>query len=340
MLCLGFGCHGPSARSRTTQHPGPPGARSAMLDGMSLAVTVASAVAGCLAAGMLDRRIAHSSDAARLVLRGAVMGGIAVAIAPASTRVTLAAVLRGAAPLQSLLSMDGIAFAGPEAAVVLAAGAAFLLGQRLNAVGITGGISSGKSALSAALADQLGEKAVLLDADEISHRLQSPGTPLHKRIVRAFGEDRVCDDEGRLDRRKLGLVVFRDDGLRRQLNALTHPAIGAEIARQAAWHGLVLGKLVVIDAALLLASPALAWLCWPILVVTCDPAEQRRRLEARDPDLGPDGAAARIAAQPSAAELLVRAGWAGRRVRNDGSVDALRRRAVQEAAAITAALGL
>ncbi len=311
-----------------------------MAGDLSMAVAVAGAVAGCLVAGFLDRRLAHVSAAAQLALRGAAMGGIAVAIAPASTRATVAAVFQGSAPLQSLMSMEGIAFAARETAVVIAAGAAFLLGQRLNAVGVTGGISSGKSALSAAIADQLGERAVLLDADEISHRLQRPGTPLHDRIVREFGEEHVCDGKGRLDRRKLGLVVFGDAGSRRRLNALTHPAIGAEIARLAAWHGLVLGKVVVIDAALLLASPALGWLCWPILVVTCDPAEQRRRLEARDPDLGPDAAAARIAAQPSAAELLSRAGWAGRRICNDGSVDALRRRAAQEGAAIIAALGI
>lgn len=97
-------------------------------------------------------------------------------------------------------------------------------------VGLTGGIGSGKSTV-AALLTALG--AHLVDADRIAHEVVEPGTPALAQIVERFGEE-VLDDAGRLDRVRLAALVFADADDRDDLNAIVHPAVGAEMLRQLA----------------------------------------------------------------------------------------------------------
>ncbi len=90
------------------------------------------------------------------------------------------------------------------------------------AVGLTGGIGSGKSAV----ADLLVERgAVLIDADRVAREVVAPGGPAYQPLIDHFGPGIVAPD-GTIDRRALAAVAFVDDESRRALNAITHPAIG------------------------------------------------------------------------------------------------------------------
>jgi dephospho-CoA kinase len=114
-------------------------------------------------------------------------------------------------------------------------------------IGLSGGIGSGKSTVSRALA-ALG--AVVIDADAIVHELQSAGAPMLAEIAAAFGPG-VLDAQGRLDRAALGAIVFRDAEARRRLGAIVHPPVGAEIARRLARARSEGARVVVLDIPLL-----------------------------------------------------------------------------------------
>ena len=95
-------------------------------------------------------------------------------------------------------------------------------------VGLTGGIGSGKSSVSALLA---AKGAVIVDADAITRELQQPGQPVLAAIVSRFGADVLAGD-GSLDRARLAGIVFADPDALKALNEIVHPAVGAEIARR------------------------------------------------------------------------------------------------------------
>ncbi|HEY4333563.1 MAG TPA: dephospho-CoA kinase [Ilumatobacteraceae bacterium] len=116
-------------------------------------------------------------------------------------------------------------------------------------VGLTGGIGSGKSTVSASLAD-LG--AVVIDADAVARELQRPGGALFVAMVECFGDEIVAAD-GTLDRLKVASIVFPDPDKLKQLNAITHPAIGSEIRARMRAH-LGTGDVVVLDVPLLIEN--------------------------------------------------------------------------------------
>jgi dephospho-CoA kinase len=90
------------------------------------------------------------------------------------------------------------------------------------AVGLTGGIGSGKSAV----ADLLVERgAVLIDADQVARDVVAPGGPAYQPLIDRFGTGIVAAD-GTIDRKALAAVAFADEETRLELNAITHPAIG------------------------------------------------------------------------------------------------------------------
>src|SRR3954447_13308821 len=88
-------------------------------------------------------------------------------------------------------------------------------------VGLTGGIGSGKSTVSALLAER---GAGIIDADLIAREVVEPGGLAYAGVVERFGPGVVAAD-GSLDRPKLAELVFADPDARRDLNALTHPAV-------------------------------------------------------------------------------------------------------------------
>jgi dephospho-CoA kinase len=87
-------------------------------------------------------------------------------------------------------------------------------------IGLTGGIGSGKSTVATMLRE-LG--AVVVDADEASHAVYEPGTPGFEAVVSEFGDYYVSD--GRIDRQRLGELIFKDAASRRRLNAIVHPLV-------------------------------------------------------------------------------------------------------------------
>src|SRR5919201_4538087 len=116
----------------------------------------------------------------------------------------------------------------------------------MEVIGLTGGIASGKSTVAAMLRE-LG--ATVIDADEASRAVVEPGTPGLRAIVEAFGRE-VLDGD-RLDRWKLGAIIFADEAARRRLEAITHPLIRAWMAerqREAEERG---EERVVLDIPLL-----------------------------------------------------------------------------------------
>jgi dephospho-CoA kinase len=119
--------------------------------------------------------------------------------------------------------------------------------RRMRIIGLTGGIGSGKSTVSAMLGD-LG--ATIVDADEGAHAVVEPGQPALEEIRAEFGAD-VIDPGGRLDRKAVARLVFDDEAARGRLNAITHPRVrewmGARIG-EAAERG---DELVVMDTPLL-----------------------------------------------------------------------------------------
>ena len=160
------------------------------------------------------------------------------------------------------------------------------------AVGLTGGISTGKSTVAARLR-ALG--VPVLDADQLSRDQSAPGSPALAQIVARFGEGVLLPD-GSLHRKALGAIVFADVRARRDLEAITHPPIGAAIE---AWLSAQPGPCVV--EATLMVETGSHRRYDDLLVVSCRPDLQRARLMARD---GIDAAAAeaRIAAQAPLAQ--------------------------------------
>lgn len=117
-------------------------------------------------------------------------------------------------------------------------------------VGLTGGIGSGKSTVSALLAKR---GAIVIDADQITRELQAPGSPVLAEIAEAFGPT-VVDSQGELDRPALAAIVFGDSEALSRLNKIVHPAVGREMAaRLDAQRGT--DNVVVLDIPLLVENP-------------------------------------------------------------------------------------
>jgi dephospho-CoA kinase len=157
-------------------------------------------------------------------------------------------------------------------------------------IGLTGGIGSGKSTVSALLAAR---GAVIVDADRIAREVVEPGTPGLARIVETFGE-RILAADGSLDRAALAAVVFADAQARSQLDAIVHPLVRARAVELTA--AVPPGAVVVNDVPLLVETGQTSSYDL-VLVVQADPATRVSRLVQRG--LTAEDAHARIAAQAS-----------------------------------------
>lgn len=166
-------------------------------------------------------------------------------------------------------------------------------------IGLTGGIASGKSTV-ARLLEQKG--AAIIDADRIGHEVLKVPDALD-RVVARFGAG-ILGDDGAIDRAKLGAVVFADPAARRDLEAITHPLISAEIARRIAEHAAT-DRVVVLDAALLVEAfdPRRDLGLDRVVVVSAFPEEQLERM-VRDRGMSAEDARARMAAQAPAERKL------------------------------------
>ena len=179
-------------------------------------------------------------------------------------------------------------------------------------IGLTGGIGSGKSTVSALLAER---GAVIIDADAIVHELQAPGEPVLAAMVERFGSE-ILDSTGALRRQAVADIVFNDPDALADLGAIVHPAVHAEIERrlQAEADG---NRVVVLDVPLLVESGRSDM--GGLLVVDIDPELAIARL-VEHRNFSETDARARVARQASRAERVARADIV---LDNAGSLDAL-----------------
>ncbi len=197
-------------------------------------------------------------------------------------------------------------------------------GLDLFVAGLTGGIASGKSTVSAMLAEA---GIPVIDADRLAREAVEPGEPAYREVVAAFGPA-VVGADGRLDRRRLAAIVFADPTARSRLEAIVHPRVfEAERAALAAVARERPGSVAVVDAALLLESGNYRWMDAVILVSA--PRElQIERLMARD-RLSRAEAEARLAAQWP---LEAKRRYADFEIDNGGSLEATRAQVTRLAA--------
>jgi len=142
-------------------------------------------------------------------------------------------------------------------------------------IGLTGGIASGKSTVTQRFAE-LG--VPVIDADVASRNVVQPGTPGLAQVVQRFGVG-VLDADGRLDRRALRNLIFKDSSLRQALDAILHPLIRADMEREAA-HAQ--GPYVIMAIPLLVEGGSAGKRVDRVLVVDADETLQIQRLQARD----------------------------------------------------------
>jgi dephospho-CoA kinase len=183
-------------------------------------------------------------------------------------------------------------------------------GPTRRVIGLTGGVATGKSTVAGLLRAR---GVPVIDADQVSREVTAPGSPGLAEVVAAFGPS-VLTPEGTLDRKALGAIVFADPTARARLEAISHPRIGAAIAD---WIGAQQGPCVV-EAALMVETGT--WRRYDdLVVVSCPPDLQRRRLMARE---AIDGAEAdrRLAAQ---LPLIQKEALASVLVWNDGDAGQL-----------------
>jgi dephospho-CoA kinase len=179
-------------------------------------------------------------------------------------------------------------------------------------VGLTGGIGAGKSSVSARLA---AKGAVIVDADAVVRELQAKGTPVFEGIVERFGPG-VVGPDGELDRPALASIVFADPEALKELNALVHPAVGAEVLRRVAEQQST-DHVVVLDVPLLVESGR--YRASGVIVVDVPHEVAVERL-ARDRGMDEEDARARMARQVSREERLAKADFV---IDNSGSPEAL-----------------
>lgn len=139
---------------------------------------------------------------------------------------------------------------------------------------LTGGIASGKSAVSACF-EALGTPVV--DTDVIAREIVQPGSPALQRIADEFGAE-FLDSEGGLDRRKMRKAIFSDPHLKSRLEAILHPPIGDEVKRQVRQLD---SPYCIIVIPLYAESSSYDWIN-RVLVVDVGEEEQIRRVMGRD----------------------------------------------------------
>jgi len=157
-------------------------------------------------------------------------------------------------------------------------------------VGLTGGVGSGKSTV-AEMMRELGAEVV--DADEATHAVYEPGNPGFDSVVREFGDAYV--DGGRIDRSRLGELVFGDDDARRRLNAIVHPLVRDWMALRTAEAAERGAEVVVQDVPLLFENGLERLFSTVVLVYAPEEVQVERLVSGRA--ITPERARAMIAAQ-------------------------------------------
>ena len=188
------------------------------------------------------------------------------------------------------------------------------MGRDMLVIGLTGGIGTGKSLVSRMLEEH---GATIIDADLVGHEAYTPHTETWQVVVDTFGD--VLAEDGQIDRRKLGAIVFSDPKQLEKLNAIMHPRMYKMIEERIQGHRAGSAETIVVEAAILIEAN------WTPLVdevwVTTAPEDHViDRIKGRN-NMGEDAARARINSQMSSEERVRHANVS---IANDGSMDQLR----------------
>lgn len=180
-------------------------------------------------------------------------------------------------------------------------------------IGLTGGIATGKSTASAFFKK---EKIPVIDADAITHQLYGENATGSRAVKQAFGAE-YLDKKGRVDRQKLGQLVFNQPAALQKLDRIIHPLVVQELKKQIKQEEKNY-NLLVIDVPLLFES-GLDKLCDAIIVISLPEELQVKRLMERN-QLTKQQAITRINSQMPLSEKEAKATYV---VSNTGTIEVL-----------------
>ena len=189
-------------------------------------------------------------------------------------------------------------------------------------IGLTGGIGTGKSEVSRLLGT-LG--AEVIEADRVGHEAYESGTPGWREVVEAFGVG-VLDADGRIDRKRLGGIVFGDEQARERLNAIVHPIVRQLLEERIAGLEREGARVIVIEVPLLIEAikQQSRWtrMLDEIWVVTAPEEQVVARVRARS-GLDETAIRSRIGSQATERERIEHADAV---IDNSGSLEGLKRK--------------
>src|SRR4030065_452552 len=190
--------------------------------------------------------------------------------------------------------------------------------RRMLIVGLTGGVASGKTAISQVLK---GDGSYIIDADQIARELVQPHKPAWNEIIRAFGKE-ILQEDGSIHRKKLADKVFADPKKRKLLNQILHPRIKEEMDRRTKEIGQKDPEaIVVIDAPLIVELGDQRDMD-KLIVVASTQTQQIERLKERD-GISPEEALRILSSQMPVEEKVKLADYV---IRNEGSIEEAKKR--------------
>jgi dephospho-CoA kinase len=192
-------------------------------------------------------------------------------------------------------------------------------------VGLTGGIGAGKSAVAGIIRAQ---GVPVIDADVLARAVVEPGQAAHREIAMAWPE--VIGADGRIDRKRLGAIVFADPRSQKRLEAITHPRIRERVALETDLLRRAGHRIVVLEAALLVETGMYRELAG-LVVVVADEETRIGRVMARDA-CARETVLARMAAQASHGDKL---GAADYLIDNSGDLESTRDQVLAVVSALT-----
>jgi len=186
-------------------------------------------------------------------------------------------------------------------------------------VGLTGGVASGKTAVSEVLRE---EGAYIIDADQIARELVQPHGPAWNELVRTFGKE-ILQGDGSINRKQLADRVFEDPSQRRHLDQILHPLITEEMDRRTREIGEKNPEAIVVIDAPLLIEVGYHRRVDELMVVVSTRTEQIERLKARD-GINSEQALRILSSQMPVEEKVKLADFV---IRNEGSLAEVREKA-------------
>ena len=189
---------------------------------------------------------------------------------------------------------------------------------KMRIVALTGGISCGKSTVGNYLREKYG--ITIVDSDKISYDLQKPGTRVFKEIVSTFGPEIVKND-GTLNRKRLGEIVFNDRSERSKLNRIVHPRVFRQLILDVIKAWIKRESVIVLDIPLFFEVHLPQKYFNDIVTVALSPDEQVKRLMLRN-QMTEEAARSRVNAQMPIEKKCAMSTIV---LRNDGSEEDLRK---------------